>query len=195
MSRIALSTPRPLARAASILLVALCHLALWQGLRPGGWPQHAHNAAAEPVRYLQLLTVRRTEPAAPSHNALATLLPPPTVRKRTGATAAAQPDVRPTNLQEPAPISLLPAEAQSDSKSLDLEALRSTALAQERRRKRSEIEQMQAGHWRDQSLEQQLGSATQKAQRKDCRNAYAGIGLLAIIPLAVSTVVDTGCKW
>jgi hypothetical protein len=33
------------------------------------------------------------------------------------------------------------------------------------------------------------------ARKSDCKTAYAGAGLLAIIPLAASAVMDTGCKW
>jgi len=33
------------------------------------------------------------------------------------------------------------------------------------------------------------------ARKGDCKTAYAGAGLLAIIPLAASAVMDTGCKW
>ncbi|WP_036166205.1 hypothetical protein [Massilia sp. 9096] len=33
------------------------------------------------------------------------------------------------------------------------------------------------------------------ARKRDCKTAYAGAGLLAIIPLAASAVMDTGCKW
>ena len=33
------------------------------------------------------------------------------------------------------------------------------------------------------------------AIKPDCRNAYAGLGLLAIAPLAWSALTDTGCRW
>ena len=34
-----------------------------------------------------------------------------------------------------------------------------------------------------------------KAGRPDCRNAYAGAGLLAAVPLVVDAVRDKGCRW
>lgn len=40
-----------------------------------------------------------------------------------------------------------------------------------------------------------LGSAIEKTAREDCRKAYAGAGLLAVVPLAVDAVRDGGCKW
>lgn len=41
----------------------------------------------------------------------------------------------------------------------------------------------------------QMAEAIKKTERRDCRNAYGAAGLLALIPLAISTVTDTGCKW
>ncbi|MGZ2744982.1 hypothetical protein [Burkholderia stagnalis] len=40
-----------------------------------------------------------------------------------------------------------------------------------------------------------LARGVSEARRADCRNAYAGMGLLAIPALALDTVRDTGCKW
>jgi len=35
----------------------------------------------------------------------------------------------------------------------------------------------------------------EKARRSDCKSAYAGMGLLAVIPLAKDAITGTGCKW
>ncbi|MBL0150085.1 MAG: hypothetical protein IPP87_15820 [Ideonella sp.] len=40
-----------------------------------------------------------------------------------------------------------------------------------------------------------LTEGIEKAAKPDCRNAYAGLGLLAVLPLAVDAVRDKGCKW
>ncbi|KVM83992.1 hypothetical protein [Burkholderia stagnalis] len=40
-----------------------------------------------------------------------------------------------------------------------------------------------------------LARGVSEARRADCRNAYAGMGLLAIPALALDTVRDAGCKW
>ncbi len=40
-----------------------------------------------------------------------------------------------------------------------------------------------------------LGSAIEKAAKEDCRKAYAGAGLLAVVPLAVDALREGGCKW
>ena len=40
-----------------------------------------------------------------------------------------------------------------------------------------------------------LGSAIEKTAKEDCRKAYAGAGLLAVVPLAVDALREGGCKW
>jgi len=44
---------------------------------------------------------------------------------------------------------------------------------------------------RKSKLEQSIEDAT----NKDCRKAYAGAGLLAVVPLAVDAAREKGCKW
>ena len=40
-----------------------------------------------------------------------------------------------------------------------------------------------------------LADAIDKAQKPDCRDAYAAMGLLAVPALVVSTVGNGGCRW
>ena len=40
-----------------------------------------------------------------------------------------------------------------------------------------------------------LTKGIEKAAREDCRQAYGGAGLLAVIPLAVDAARDKGCRW
>ena len=35
----------------------------------------------------------------------------------------------------------------------------------------------------------------ERARKGDCKTAFAGAGILAVIPLAASAVIDMGCKW
>ena len=78
---------------------------------------------------------------------------------------------------------------------LDLDALRVAAVAMEKQRRHGEIEKIQDSLKRDDSFEKQLDEGVKKAQAKDCRQAYTGLGLLALIPLAASVVSDKVCKW
>ncbi len=43
--------------------------------------------------------------------------------------------------------------------------------------------------------ESKLAREMQKAAQPDCRSAYAGMGLLAALPLLWDTATDTGCRW
>jgi hypothetical protein len=41
----------------------------------------------------------------------------------------------------------------------------------------------------------QLETDLEKAGKADCKSAYSGAGLLAVIPLAKDAVTGKGCKW
>ena len=40
-----------------------------------------------------------------------------------------------------------------------------------------------------------LASDIERAAKPDCRDAYAGLGLLAVVPLTVATIGNGGCRW
>jgi hypothetical protein len=40
-----------------------------------------------------------------------------------------------------------------------------------------------------------LADDLQKAGKPDCRTAYGGMGVLAVVPLALDAVGDKGCRW
>jgi hypothetical protein len=40
-----------------------------------------------------------------------------------------------------------------------------------------------------------LAEGIAKAAKPDCRTAYAGMGLLAVVPLVASSVGNGGCRW
>ncbi|MDE2372088.1 MAG: hypothetical protein KGN16_24170, partial [Burkholderiales bacterium] len=45
-------------------------------------------------------------------------------------------------------------------------------------------------------IDEKLGKAISKSAKADCRNAYAGAGLLAVVPLAIDAArQEGGCKW
>ncbi len=43
--------------------------------------------------------------------------------------------------------------------------------------------------------EEQLARDIARSRRNDCRSAYSGMGLLAVLPLLKDAVTGTGCKW
>ncbi|WP_231716601.1 hypothetical protein [Burkholderia ubonensis] len=52
-----------------------------------------------------------------------------------------------------------------------------------------------AGVSRRATVDATLARGMSEARRADCRNAYSGMGLLAIPALALDAVRDAGCKW
>ena len=189
----------PVARTASILAVAALHLGfVILIIQQSSWFRPADKQAA--IHYLQLLPLTPDTP----HNKPAPSLAPqqatsgvtPRISRRQPVTPP--PAVAMQSMNIPAPASSAsPQEAALPGRApaLDLDSLKRSALAIDRQRQPGTIEQIQQSHRRDESLEKQLADGTRKAERKDCLKAYSGIGLLGLIPLAVSTVVDTGCKW
>ncbi|MES2040057.1 MAG: hypothetical protein V4495_19750 [Pseudomonadota bacterium] len=192
--------------ALTVLLVIIAHILFWQLLRHQNVSVR-HGDVNPPIHYLQVLTIV-PKPVAPEISqpveaaSKAEKTEKREIRKEIATSKAAKPSPRPgkqpaelvpETISQPAPLAVSPDN--QTGQGLDLDAVRSSALALERQRKPSEIEQIQTSHRRGDSLEKRLGEGTKRAEKKDCLKAYSGIGLLAVIPLAVSTVVDTGCKW
>lgn len=197
----ALPSRQFLRHAPALLLVLLLHLLVWQALRHPGYLTPTTKTETA-VRYLQLLNIPSPPPVVPPAPAplAQTVRSPAVPQHQAKPPRVAQVQAAPSQADAPA-ISLLPpdehpapATAPAPAK-LDLDALRKSAIAYEKHHRPSEIEQMQAGLRRDETLEKHLGDRVDKAKREDCLRSYSGFGLLAVIPLAVSTVVDTGCNW
>lgn len=76
---------------------------------------------------------------------------------------------------------------------LDVKAARATARLIEKHRKDGLVAfpKPDPPLQRDDRLER----AIERARRPDCKTAYSGLGLLAVIPLAKDAVTGTGCKW
>ncbi len=78
---------------------------------------------------------------------------------------------------------------------LDPDALRAMAASNERARVHSGLEGVQQAEQGDHSIETRFGNATARSGRQDCQRAYSGLGILAVVPLVIDTVKDSGCKW
>lgn len=183
----------------AILLVIVAHILFWQLLRQqNGIPRHtSDNPVVHYLQFLQIVPpppILETQPTAPPQVKPERALPNTmSKRQRTTSAMSVQPPATADVISPPAPPTI--SEQPVARQGLDLDALRSSALAIEKQRKPTEIEQIQASHRQAESLEKRLAEGTKRAEKKECLKAYSGIGLLAVIPLAVSTVVDTGCKW
>lgn len=96
-----------------------------------------------------------------------------------------------------APAAAAPAGADAgtgdSAPHLDMKAARATARLIDKHRKDGLVAHPKPDPplQRDERLER----AIERARRPDCKSAYSGLGLLAVIPLAKDAVTGTGCKW
>jgi len=191
-----LQQPLPLTRRAlASVLVLSVHGLLWLA-----W-QHQHGvssrADASVIHYLQLTDIRpppvpdvSSVPPPEAHQ-------PPAPQRRTISPPREQNDkaITVSPVADGNPGIIPPTNTTAEEPRLNLDELKRSALAIDKQRQPGTIEKIQQSHRRDEGFEKKLADGTRKAERKDCLKAYSGAGLLAIIPLAVSTVVDTGCNW
>jgi hypothetical protein len=174
---------------------------------------------APPVR--MQVTLLRLPPPRPAVEPTPTPAPPPASTRASPAPAAprtrarpmaraiqAAPDRPASAAAEPAPIIALPpdgaaptqAQAQSapeqaGAPGFEMQAARGTARAWVKGEGRGRGGADGLGTPMRPTRSEQLGQALERARRADCRGAYAGLGLLAVIPLAKDAVTGTGCKW
>ncbi|WP_423709681.1 hypothetical protein [Undibacterium sp. WLX3042] len=183
-------------RALASVLVLSVHGLLWLA-----WQQQhgvSSRADASVIHYLQLTDIRpppvpevSSVPPPETHQ-------PPAIQRRRISPHGGQNDKAITTVNPVAdsnPGITRPANITTEEPRLNLDELKRSALAIDKQRQPGTIEKIQQSHRRDDGFEKKLADGTKKAERKDCLKAYSGAGLLAIIPLAVSTVVDTGCNW
>jgi hypothetical protein len=94
-----------------------------------------------------------------------------------------------------APIVPAPAPAASATPRLDYGNIRNQALEIDRNREISPIDKLRQEQFKPHTVESGIQQAAKRGTRGDCQTEYAGMGLLAIVPLLVDTVTDRGCKW
>lgn len=115
--------------------------------------------------------------------------PPPTSMALVDANVVSMPAPTPAHSTTAVPNSV--AE-------FDLDAIRALARENERKRKREPLEIVQDSQRIHSTDESKLAQDIKKAGRLDCLKAYSGgtkLDFLRLIPLAIDTVTNTGCKW
>lgn len=183
-------------RLLAVAGVVGLHVLLWVGFalkRPATGPADVR------VTYADLRLIEPRKPAVPPADLQSAPQPaaPRVAARRSAAPiqlhpAEPAPEVTAAPDEAPAQSDLLPPAPQGQA--IDVEALRSAARDYERTREKSPIEKHRA-QLRDEQRRDVAAEAIAKSARGDCRNAYSGLGLLALIPLAVDAVRDGGCKW
>lgn len=185
-------------RLATSFLIGLAHIALVAALL-----HHANSSRPEdagPVEYMRFILVPKTvtppvQEAAP---------PSPVRRSRppvdiagTAPVLKSIPASEPTDAQAD-PVAEAPAPSASPSPKLDMAALRADAGRISKDYVPDSFEQVRAAESRLEAEKNDLGRAIEKAKRPPCTKKYSGgtsLNLILLIPLAIETVTDKGCKW
>jgi len=181
------------------LFIVLAHLVLVAALL-----HHANRPRIEdtgPVEYMSYIVV--PTPAAPTvEERTASITPPPVRRSRPpAARLEAQPAM---TIVSPAEAPAVPAPAEgtapstSPSPKLDMVALRADARRAGKDYEPEPFEQVRAAESRLEAEKKDLGRAIANTKRPPCTKKYSGgekLNLIALIPLAIDTITDTGCKW
>jgi hypothetical protein len=153
--------------------------------------QPAASAPAEPA------SVRSAAPARPASGPASRPAPRPHPRADAPARASETPDVITSRRANAPDLFAVPQAAPSaPGPAVDLEAARQEA----RRIAREESRNLVSLPARKPVTDPNEGRPAdvdplEKARRSECKSAYAGMGLLAVIPLARDAVTGTGCKW
>jgi hypothetical protein len=176
-------------------------------------PARQHDDA--PVRRGALVMVRLAPPPEPAQKA-AEPAAVPAPRAAATSTPAVPSRPRPahavTQAKEPAPVATDPApepapaapsaepsaEPSGTAPALDMAAVRSAARAYARSEPAPAPRSgtlLKAIQNETETQNEKLGRDIERARRGDCQTKYAGMGLLAVIPLVANTVTGTGCKW
>jgi len=181
----------PLPRIGPGALIILGHVLLaFALLQHGGIAPRGPDPA--PAEYIELAFI-----AAPTMRAPA-IAPPPLVAPRLPVRrAAATPGIEPAPVAVPIPAAMDTASteepiATAQEGRMDMESLRAAARQVDSERTPGALELLRA------SDDSGLARAVRKAKRLDCQTKYSGgtsFDVLLLIPLAIETITDKGCKW
>ena len=182
-------------RAGPGALIVLVHLVFFAILlRYAGTPPVRDEAG--PADYSEVALV----PAKAEPQPVEAVAPAPAPRKPKAmlpqaAPAPTSPVIVPS-VPEPPQSSLEPAATQG--KQLDMDALRADARRVAREHVAEPFEQVRDAEHRLEAEKKDLGRAIRQAKRPPCTKKYSGgtsLNVFALIPLAIDTITDTGCKW
>lgn len=181
----------PLPRFGPGALIISGHVLLaFALLQHGGAPQRGPDPA--PAEYIELAFIAAPTMRAPAVAALPVVVPRAPVRR-----AAATPSIASAPVAVPlsAPMNTASTEepvATAQKGRIDMESLRAAARQVDSERTPGALEPLRA------SDDSDLSRAVRKAKRPDCQTKYSGgtsFDVLLLIPLAIETITDKGCKW
>jgi hypothetical protein len=175
-------------------LVALLHVAAFQVMLKHGLAQYP----AVPKMLVVYLDVPVAHPPAKPE----VTRPPDAVAGATRAKSQSAPN---TTKQAVEPLAGETAQknanattnATEDAPKLDMNAMIEQAKGMDSRRIISGLDRLHESERPHGTLEEKFGASVAKATREDCRTKYVSPtpSLLVLIPLAIETITDKGCKW
>lgn len=181
----------PLLRIGPGALIILGHVLLaFALLQHGGAAQRGPDPA--PAEYIELAFI-----AAPRMQAPVVAPPPLVVPRLPVRRAVATPSIELAPVAVPVPAAMDTASteetvAMAQEGRMDMESLRAAARQVDSERTPGALEPLRA------SDDSGLARAVRKAKRPDCQTKYSGgtsFDVLLLIPLAIETMTDKGCKW
>lgn len=186
-------------RFAAGALAALAHILLvFALLRFAGMPDARHAEA--PVDYIAFAFIPAGRPPVSETTPAPLPVAEPARRsRRAAAPAEAAISPPPVAMTPEAPSSTQRQQAPMQAPRIDMESLRAAARQVESERVPSALESLRASEQMRASDDSDLSRAVRRAKRPDCQTKYAEgrttVNLLLLIPLAIETVTDKGCKW
>lgn len=187
------------ARVAPAALIALAHILFVLALL------HFTGARVDtdstPADYIAFVFIPAPAKSSPEVRSAPASVVIPATRPRRIAAPREQP------ASSPAPIVIVPQAAAPDAPpqaataatgKLDMESLRSAARQVEKERVPTALERLRTSEQMQAREESSLSRKISEAKRPDCQTKYSGgtsLDLIRLIPLAIDTITDTGCKW
>lgn len=184
------------ARIGPGALIVLAHVVLFVALlRHAGTPSVSDDKGSAVTMALTLIPFTAAPPP-PTTVAPTTV---PVSRQRRSTARRVQPEAvdlpaaAPSDAPDPGPEFLAP-----QGEKLDMEALRSAARRMEQQRLPTAPTRPREPEQLGTETDNALARGIRRAKRPDCQTAYAGgdkANLFMLIPLALDTIRDKGCKW
>jgi hypothetical protein len=195
-------------RVGSVAFIVLAHVLFVLALVHYASPRP--DNASTPVDYIAFAFI--VAPEKPVPVPLARSAPPPVAVQVVRPPRIATPRAMPAS---PEPMTIItpseqaasamptesvtaPAPASAPIGKLDMESLRGLARQVEKERVPTALERVRTAEQMRARDDNKLSRAINEAKRPDCQTKYSGgdkLDLIRLIPLAIDTITDTGCKW
>jgi hypothetical protein len=190
-----------LSRLGPAALTALVHVLLAMTLlrHPGMQERDVDNTQQQ---YLDFAFIPAAKTPAPPTAIAPPVLARPT-RLRPVAPVRQETEAAPLLVSEPMMAEstevAAPQPATAQPKRFDMDSLRAAARQVESERLPTPLERQRESEQMRGADDSELARAVRRAKRPDCQTKYAEgrttVNLLLLIPLAIETITDKGCKW